>query len=319
MDCPIQLIPEDGRLTAFPIARPAIFAYYQDAYKSFWTPEEISLSKDIEQFDTLTSAERHFIKRILAFFAASDGIVNMNLAQRFKKDIPILEVGYFYDFQIMIENVHAHFYSIALDALIPDARERADLLNAIKTIPIITKMSKYMFDCIDGKEPFGDRLLRMACVEGIMFSGCFCAIYWLQNRGLMPGLGQSNELIARDEGLHFIFALTLFGMIDDKPTNLRVQAIVREAVDIAKEFINDALPIGLPEMNADLMSKYIESKADDMLTMINVPLIYNAKHDFHFMDQINLINRTNFFERRVSEYGKTNRAEKSHFEVATDF
>jgi len=320
--CPIKLIPEDSRLTTFPIARPAIFAYYQDAYKSFWTPEEISLSKDVQDFETrLTPAEKHFVERVLAFFAASDGIVNLNLVQRFKKDIPILEVGYFYDFQITIENIHAQTYSILLDTCITDPKRRVELLNAIKTIPIITKMSEYMFECINADAPFAERLLRMACVEGIFFSGCFCAIYWLTSRGLMPGLGLSNELIARDEGLHFTFALFLFELIDPeyRPAREKIQDIVREAVNIAIEFVNDALPVDLPEMNVKLMSKYVESKADDMLTMINTPIIYGSKHEFSFMDQINLTNRTNFFERRVSEYGKVNRAEKTHFEVATDF
>ncbi len=182
-------------------------------------------------------------------------------------------------------------------------------------------MSKYMFDCINSEQPFAERLLRMACVEGIFFSGCFCAIYWLQNRGLMPGLGQSNELIARDEGLHFMFALLMYCMLMNqyKLSHSRVHDIVSEAVKIAIEFTEDALPVGIPEMNSNLMSRYIESKADDLLAMIGAPALYHSKHEFHFMDQINLTNRTNFFERRVSEYGKTNRAEKSHFEVITDF
>lgn len=319
---PIKLIPTDSRLTTFPISRPALWAYYKDAYKCFWTVEEISPSVDVSHYETkLSQGEKRFVKHVLAFFAASDGIVNMNLAKRFKKDIPILEAGYFYDFQIMMENVHAHTYSILLDAIIPGKAEKERLLNAIQTMPVIKKMSDYMFKCIQSDAPFAERLLRMACVEGIFFTGCFCAIYWLQNRGLMPALGHSNELIARDEALHTMFAMFIYTMLEQNfklPCD-RVYAIFREAVDLAKEFITEALPTGLSEMNANLMIPYIECQADNLITLIDFPPLYRSKHNFHFMEQINLTNRTNFFERRVSEYSKAQSADEGEFTIKTDF
>lgn len=321
---PFHLIPEDQRLTTFPIPmrRRGLWKYYEDAYKSFWTTEEISLSKDVEHWETkLTPGQKRFVKYVLAFFAASDGIVNLNLAKRFKKDVKILEAGYFYDFQIMMENMHAHMYSLLLESLIPSKTEREELLNAIHTIPVIKKMGDFMFKCIDSDAPFAERLLRMACVEGVFFTGCFCAIYWLQNQGLMPGLGHSNELIARDEALHTYFAMYVYTLLeaDHKLETSRIKEIVHEAVTLAKEFIADALPTGLAEMNAQLMGDYIESQADNLVTLIDCPVIYNAKHDFHFMEQINLQNRTNFFERRVSEYSKAQSAETEDFGTDFDF
>jgi ribonucleotide reductase beta subunit family protein with ferritin-like domain len=318
---PFKLVAADSRLTTLPIVRRPLFDYYQDAYKCFWTVEEISLSKDIEHFETrLTPGEKRFVKHVLAFFAASDGIVNLNLAKRFKKDVGMLEAGYFYDFQIAMENIHAHMYSLLLDTLV-SAKERDELLNAIHTIPVIKKMADFMFKCIDSDAPFAERLLRMACVEGIFFTGCFCAIYWLQNRGLMPGLGHSNELIARDEALHTMFAMFLYTMIEPEHRLSfdRVKEIVGEAVTLAKAFIADALPNGLAEMNAQLMGDYIECQADNLVTLIDFPVIFGSKHDFHFMEQINLQNRTNFFERRVSEYSKAQSVETTDFEIKTDF
>jgi ribonucleotide reductase beta subunit family protein with ferritin-like domain len=319
---PIVLTKEDSRLTTFPINRPALFAWYQDATKCYWTVDEINISEDAFHYETkLTPGEKHFVKHVLAFFAASDGIVNMNLAKRFKKDVAILEANYFYDFQIAIENVHAHTYSLLLETIIPGRAERDDLLNAITTMPIITKMSQYMFKCIASDASFAERLLRMACVEGIFFTGCFCVIYWLRARGLMPGLGHSNELISRDEALHTMFALFLYTII--KPgaqlPRERVNAVFREAVDLATEFIHEALPVSLPEMNAELMISYIQCQADNLLALIELPPIYGAKHNFAFMDQQNMANRTNFFERRVSEYAKPCTADKSAFDVALDF
>lgn len=321
MSQPIALIPEDSRLTTFPIARPALWSYYQDATKCYWTVEEISPSLDIQHYETrLTDGERRFIQHVLAFFAASDGIVNLNLAKRFKEDVSILEANYFYDFQIAMENVHANTYSLLLDAIIPDREDRDRLLNAAQTMPVIKKMSAYMFKCMESDAPFADRLLRMACVEGIFFTGCFCAIYWLQNRGLMPALGHSNELIARDEALHTMFALFMYTMIehDQQLSVARVHAVMTEAVELAKEFIIDALPEGLSEMNAELMIPYIECQADNLMSLIDVPVLYGSKHDFHFMEQINLTNRTNFFERRVSEYAKA-QADTSDYTFDADF
>lgn len=321
---PFKLIPEDGRLTTFPIPpeRRGLWKYYEDAYRSFWTVEEVSLSTDALHWGTkLTEGEKRFVKYVLAFFAASDGIVNLNLAKRFKKDIKMLEATYFYDFQIMMENTHAHMYSLLLETIIPNKEEREELLNAIQTIPVIKRMADYMFKCIDSDAPFAERLIRMACVEGVFFTGCFCAIYWLQNRGLMPGLGHSNELIARDEALHTMFAMFVYNMLeeDHKLEGARVQEIVAESVALAKDFISEALPSGLIEMNADMLVDYIQCQADNLVTLIDHPPIYGSKHDFHFMEQINLQNRTNFFERRVSEYSKAATSDVTGYDINYDF
>lgn len=319
-DYSIKITEEDKRLTTFPIARPEIFRWYETAIKCYWTPDEIVFDDDRAHFQNkLTAGERHFVTHVLAFFAASDGIVNLNLASRFKNDIPILEVGYFYDFQIAMENIHAHTYSILLDKIIANAGERQKLLTAIRTMPVIKKMSDYMFHCIDSNEPFGARLLRMACVEGIFFQGCFCAIYWLQSRGLMPALGQSNELIARDEGLHTYFALFLYKNLTKPLGGAVVERIFREAVDLASEFIDAALPVRLPEMNADLMKEYIQCCADNLLTLIDRPVIFRAKQRFHYMDQINMKNKTMFFERKVSEYAKKSTVETDQYAVDENF
>ncbi len=319
---PFILTPADARLTTFPLARPILFKWYEDALKCFWTPADLDLSNDARDYATkLSPGDQHFVKYVLAFFAASDGIVNINLAKRFKEDVQMLEATYFYNFQIMMEDIHAQTYSLLLDTIIPSAAEREQLLNAIESMPIIAKMSKYMFKCIESTAPLAERLLRMACVEGIFFTGCFCAIYWLQNKGYMTGLGQSNELIARDEALHTLFAMFLYSMIlpSMKLTAEAVHAIVREAVELAKEFIREALPEQLAGMNATLMSEYIECEADNLVTLIDVPVIYGARHDCTFMEQINLVNRTNFFERRVSEYARAAHADNKSFEVATVF
>lgn len=319
---PFKLTPEDARMTTFPIARHSLFAWYVDAAKCYWTVEEISTSTDAIHYETrLDAGERRFVKYVLAFFAAADGIVNLNLAKRFKDDVRMLEAGYFFDFQIMMENVHAHMYSILLVSIIPSKVERDELLNAIVTIPIIAKMSKFASACIESDAPFAERLLRMAAVEGIFFTGCFVAIYWLQNRGLMPALGHSNELIARDEALHTMFAMFLYSMIipEQQLSQSHVYMVFREAVDIAKEFIIEALPTGLSGMNAALMIPYIECQADNLLTLIDLPPLYGTKHDIAFMEQQNLTNRTNFFERRVSEYSKAQSNDIGVFDVKTDF
>lgn len=310
--CPIKAIPGDDRLTTFPIARPGVFEYYKDAEAAHWGVAEVSISKDAEDWHKLTKSEKHAVKVILAFFAASDKIVNINIVKRFKKDIPILEVEYFYDTQVAIENIHAHMYSLLLDTIVPDAGERESLLNATKTIPVVGIISEYMFKCINSDEPFAKRILRMACVEGVFFTGCFCIIYWLTSKGLMPGLGHSNELIARDEALHATFAMFLYDMIEPqfKLSHEEIYEIFREACGIAQQFVEYAIPNAMSGMNSTLMTQYVHCCADNMLALIDVPPLYKAKHEFHFMDQINLRNRTGFFERRVSEYGKVKSADK---------
>jgi ribonucleotide reductase beta subunit family protein with ferritin-like domain len=321
-ESPIDLIPGDSRLTTFPIVRHDMFAWYEDATSCFWTVNEVSPTQDISDYATkLSPGERQFVDHVLAFFAAADGIVNINLAERFRKDIDILEVRYFYDYQIMAENVHAHTYSILLDAIIPAAADRARLLNAAKTVPVVADMSDYMKACASSDEPFAARLLRMACVEGIFFTGCFCAIYWLSQRGVMPALAHSNELIARDEALHTMFAMFLYTRLkaECKLSAEDIVRIVTEAVELAKKFVIGSLPSGLAGMNATLMSTYIECQADNLVALIDVPPIYGAACPFNFMDQQNMRNRTNFFERRVSEYMKTQQPDVGDFDVATDF
>lgn len=307
-DTPFYITDKDDRLTTFPIQHEDLFNMYKKAYQCFWTVEEIDMSKDRNDFETkLTPGEQRFVKYVLAFFAASDGIVNLNIVERFKKDVPMLEAQYFYDFQVAVENIHAQTYSLLLDTIVEDPDEKEYLLNAAKTMPVIETMSNYMFKCIASDEGFATRILRMACVEGLFFSGCFAAIFWLASRGLMPGFTFSNELISRDEGLHCDQAILLYKKILEtyKLSEKEIHTIIHEAVDISKEFINDALPSNLEEMNADLMSLYIEEQADNILVMIGVNRYYGSKHQFSFMDQLNMVNRSNFFERRVSEYAKT--------------
>ncbi len=319
-DSPIKLIPEDARLTTFPLARPALYAWYQDAVNCFWSTNDLDLSGDAADYLKLSAGDQHFVKYILAFFAASDGIVNLNLAERFKKDIRILEAQYFYDFQVTMENIHATTYSMLLDTIIPSPEERYMLLHAMETIPIVQKISQYMFKCIESSASLAERLLRMACVEGILFTGCFCAIYWLQERGVMRGLGHSNELIARDEALHTLFAMFLYNMIspDQRLSREDLVAVIVEAVNLAKEFCNEALPHGLVGMNAGLMIPYIECQADNLVALIDQPKIYGSTHDLKFMEQLNLPNRTNFFERRVSEYSQAKKPDSSEFELNDD-
>jgi ribonucleotide reductase beta subunit family protein with ferritin-like domain len=318
---PIKKLPGDDRLTTFPISRPGIFEYYKDAELARWGVNEVTLSKDAEDWSKLSKGQQQCVKAILAFFAAGDKIVNINILKRFRKDVPILEVEYFYDSQVAMENVHAHMYSLLLDTIIPDAKERERLLNAATQIPTIKLMSDYMFKCINSEEPFAKRILRMVCVEGVFFTGCFCIIYWLTSHGLMPGLGHSNELIARDESLHATFAMFLYDLIEPqfKLKHEEIYEIFAEAVNIASEFVKYALPEGMPEMNQGLMIAYVQCCADNLLALISVPPLYKVRHDFHFMEQINLKNRTGFFERRVSEYGKPKSADRVKGEVKRDF
>jgi ribonucleotide reductase beta subunit family protein with ferritin-like domain len=322
-DCPFVLIPEDKRITTYPIphSRIGLWGWYKDAYRCYWTPDEIPLADDIVHYGRLTDDERHFVNYVLAFFASADTIVNENLAARFRKDVGLFEAGYFYDYQIMMENIHAQAYSELLNTIISDQAQREYLLDAVKTIPAVTRMAEYMRATIASSAPLAERLLRMACVEGIFFTGCFCAIYWLKKRGLMPGLCFSNELIARDEALHTMFAMYLYDMLraEYKLAPERVYEIFAESVDIAAEFITAALPIRLKEMNADLMIEYIQSRVDDMLSLIDLDPLYGVTHGFDFMSQQNHANRTNFFERRVSEYAKPAATDLSEFAVAKDF
>lgn len=316
----IKLFPEDARLTTYPIFRQDIWRFVKKSQQCYWVPEEVNLSQDRIDFkDKLTEGERRLVKYILAFFAASDGIVNVNLAKRFKVEFNILEVGYFYDFQMMMENIHAEMYSVLLDTLIDDPTEKARLLDSAQCIPVIKRISDFMYACINSNEHISLRLFRMACVEGMLFNGCFCVIYWLQNNGLMPGLGQSNELIGRDEGLHAAFALYLFTILEERVPAEAIHAVLLEAVDVAKDFILEALPLDLPTMNATLMTGYIECISDNLLLMAGFPRYFGTNNPFSFMEMINLTNYTNYFERRVSEYSKPAAATLEKFEVANSF
>ena len=318
----MQTIPEDARLTTLPLARKDLFEFYKDSYRAYWTVDEVELSKDITDFEhKLTPGERKFVKHILAFFAAADGLVNVNIIERFRQEIPILEARYFYDFQIMMENTHAHMYALLLDTIITNSDERAALLNAIKTMPIVAELTAAITKCTGSIESLAVRLLRMACVEGVLFQGMFLPIFWLADRGLMPGLAQSNELIARDEGLHTCGALFMYLMVPPalRPSQQTIYEIFSEHCLLGAKFFETAIPAPLPEMNATLAKKYIECRCDCLLSLINVPQLYGSRNEFRFMENINLINKTSFFERRPTEYSRAIRPDKTDFEIAEDF
>ena len=292
--------------TLFPIPQNLshLFKMYKQAEGSFWTDEEIDLSRDLIDWEKLNDDEKHFIKRILAFFAGSDGIVQENLAVRFMKDIPDQVVRLFYGFQIAMEGIHSITYSKLIDTYVKDKEEQNFLFSAIDTIPCIQKKAQWALKWISSQDDFAKRLVAFAVVEGIFFSGAFCSIYWLKKRGLMPGLTFSNELISRDESLHTLFAVTLYHTLANKLDESVIHQIVREAVDIEKEFICDALPCSLIGMNSKLMGQYIEFVADRLAVQLGTEKIYRSTNPFDFMDLISLEGKTNFFEKKVSEYSR---------------
>ncbi|KAK7395911.1 hypothetical protein VNO78_16515 [Psophocarpus tetragonolobus] len=298
------LAPNADRFCMFPIQFPQIWEMYKKAEASFWTAEEVDLSQDIRHWESLTDGERHFVTHVLAFFAASDGIVLENIAGRFMKEIQVAEARAFYGFQIAIENIHSEMYSLLLETYIKDSEEKQKLFHAIDTIPCVAKKAQWALRWIESSDSFAERLVAFACVEGIFFSGSFCAIFWLKKRGLMPGLTFSNELISRDEGLHCDFACLLYSLLRHKLSDERVREIVREAVDIEREFVCDALPCALVGMNGDLMSQYIEFVADRLLAELGCGKVYNVPNPFDWMELISLQGKTNFFEKRVGEYQK---------------
>lgn len=294
-----------NRFVIFPIQYPAIWEMYKRAEGCFWTAEEIDLVHDQADWKKLSANEQHFIKHVLAFFAASDGIVNENLAENFCSEVQVTEARFFYGFQIAIENIHSETYSLLIDNLVKDQSEKKKLFNAIETIPCVQRKAEWAMRWMDSKvATFGERLVAFAAVEGIFFSGSFCSIFWLKKRGLMPGLSFSNELISRDEGMHCDFACLLFSMLVHKPTNARVIEIVGTAVECEKEFVSEALPVELIGMNSGLMCQYIEFCADRLLAALGVPKQYNVENPFDWMELISLAGKTNFFEKRVSEYNK---------------
>ena len=293
-----------GRFVLFPIEKDDIWQFYKKAEASFWTAEEIDLGQDLKDWQNLNDGERHFISHILAFFAASDGIVNENLAENFLKEVQFTEAKFFYGFQIAIENIHSETYSLLIDTYVKDNKEKDKLFNAIDTIPCVGKKAEWALRWIDNGT-FAERLIAFAAVEGIFFSGSFCSIFWLKKRGLMPGLTFSNELISRDEGLHTDFACMLHNdYIVNKVPKETIEKIIADSVVIEKEFITDAIPVKLIGMNSDLMGQYIEFVADRLLMELGNDKIYNVTNPFDFMDMISLQGKTNFFEKRVAEYQK---------------
>lgn len=292
------------RFVLFPIKHKEVWDMYKKAEASFWTAEEIDLSHDQVDWDKLNDGERHFISHVLAFFAASDGIVNENLAVRFSNEVQIPEARCFYGFQIAMENIHSETYSLLIDTYIKDPVQKDKLFNAFETVPAVKKKADWALKWINNTNSFAERLVAFAAVEGIFFSGSFCSIFWLKKRGLMPGLTFSNELISRDEGLHCDFACLLYSMLQEKLSEETIHKIIGDAVVIEKEFITEALPVNLIGMNADLMSKYIEFVADRSLTSLGYKKLYNTKNPFDWMELISLQGKTNFFEKRVAEYQK---------------
>jgi len=292
--------------TLFPIksSEQHLFEMYKKSVASFWTPEEISFAKDGEDWAKLTDDERFFIKRILAFFAGSDGIVQENLATRFQREVDSQVVKLFYSFQNAMEGIHAETYSLLIDTYVKNEEEKNHLFQAIDTIPCIGKKAQWALKWIDSQDNFAKRLVAFAAVEGIFFSGAFCSIYWLKKRGLMPGLTFSNELISRDEGLHTLFAIALYHTLPSTLNESEIREILMEAVEIEKEFICDALPCSLIGMNAKMMSQYIEFVADRLAVQLGMQKLFKAQNPFDFMEMISLEGKTNFFEKKVSEYSR---------------
>ncbi len=318
------LAENKDRFVIFPIKHNDIWEYYKKSEASFWTAEEIDLSNDISDWNNkLNDNERHFVKHVLAFFAASDGIVNENLAINFLNEVQYPEARFFYGFQVMMENIHSETYSLLIDTYIKDPVEKDKLLHAVETVPCVGKKADWALTWINNGT-FAERLIAFAAVEGIFFSGSFCSIFWLKKRGLMPGLSFSNELISRDEGLHCDFACMLYSdHIIDKLPKEKVTKIITDAVVIEKEFVSDAIPVRLIGMNSDLMCQYIEFCADRLLLALGCDKFYNATNPFDFMEMISLQGKTNFFEKRVAEYQKSgvmnNKEENNVFNLDEDF
>ncbi len=318
------LAENKDRFVLFPIKYNDIWDFYKKSEASFWTAEEIDLSNDISDWNNkLNDNERHFVKHVLAFFAASDGIVNENLAINFLNEVQYPEARCFYGFQIMMENIHSETYSLLIDTYIKDPVEKDKLFHAVDTVPCVGKKAEWALRWISNGS-FAERLIAFAAVEGIFFSGSFCSIFWLKKRGLMPGLSFSNELISRDEGLHCDFACLLYtNHVKNKLPKEQVTKIITDAVMIEKEFVSDAIPVRLIGMNADLMCQYIEFCADRLLLALGCDKFYNASNPFDFMEMISLQGKTNFFEKRVAEYQKAgvmgNKEENNVFNLDEDF
>lgn len=312
---------DDSRYVMFPLQDQDIWQMYKKQVECFWRAEEIDLSKDTVHWEGLTNKERYFISMILAFFAASDGIVLENLAARFMGEVQLSEARAFYGFQIAMENIHSETYSLLIDTYIKDREEKATLFNAIDNFPCIKKKADWAIKWInDKRSSFATRLIAFACIEGIFFSGAFCSIFWLKKRGLMPGLTFSNELISRDEALHTEFAVLMYSKLVKKLSKSKVVEIIKDAVQIEKEFICDALPCRLIGMNSDLMNQYIEFVADRLIVQLGHDKIYKTKNPFDFMEMISIEGKTNFFEKRVAEYALADKTKKDDvFDFDADF
>ena len=325
MSTSIEPILQDNpnRFVLFPIQHDDIWNFYKKSEASFWTAEEIDLHQDLSDWENkLNDDEKHFIKHVLAFFAASDGIVNENLAENMVTDVQYTEAKFFYGFQIMMENIHSETYSLLIDTYIKDNADKDYLFNAIEHMPCVAKKADWALRWIDNGS-FAERLIAFAAVEGIFFSGSFCSIFWLKKRGLMPGLTFSNELISRDEGMHCDFACLLYNEhIQNKLDKSLIQGMITDAVEIEKEFVSDALPVGLIGMNSDLMCQYIEFVADRLLESLGNDKVYNVENPFPWMELISLQGKTNFFEKRVGDYQKSGvmaDKEKQVFSLDEDF
>jgi ribonucleoside-diphosphate reductase subunit M2 len=316
------LLQEDGnRYVMFPIQDQSIWQMYKKQIDCFWRAEEIDLSKDLGDWERLQKDEQYFISMILAFFAASDGIVLENLASRFMGEVQLSEAKAFYGFQIAMENIHSETYSLLIDTYIKDREEKTKLFEAIDNFPCIKKKADWAIKWIqDKRSSFATRLIAFACIEGIFFSGAFCSIYWLKKRGLMPGLTFSNELISRDEALHTEFAILLYSKLNKKVNKAKVVEIIKDAVEIEKEFICEALPCRLIGMNSNLMCQYIEFVSDRLAVQLGYEKIYNTKNPFDFMDMISIEGKTNFFEKRVAEYAMADKTKNDDvFDFGDDF
>lgn len=315
------LAPDDNRFVMFPIQHDDIWQMYKKQVDCFWRAEEIDLTKDVEHWNSLHADERYFVSMILAFFAASDGIVLENLASRFMNEVQVSEARAFYGFQIAMENIHSHTYSLLIETYIKDHTEKHRLFNAIQNFPCIKKKSDWAQKWMnDNRSSFATRLVAFACVEGIFFSGAFCSIFWLKKRALMPGLTFSNELISRDEALHCEFAILLYSKLVKKMDKGRIHEIIKEAVEIETEFICEALPCKLIGMNSDLMTQYIQFVADRLCVQLGYKKIYNATNPFQFMELISLEGKVNFFERINDSYALTNKSNAdTAFEFTEDF
>ena len=312
---------DDNRYVMFPIQDQSIWQMYKKQVDCFWRAEEIDLSKDMAQWEGLQKEEKYFISMILAFFAASDGIVLENLAARFMGEVQLSEARAFYGFQIAMENVHSETYSLLIDTYIKDREEKTMLFHAIHNFPCIKKKADWAIKWIqDKRSSFATRLIAFACIEGIFFSGAFCSIYWLKKRGLMPGLTFSNELISRDEALHTEFAVLLYSKLNKKVNKAKVIEIIKEAVEIEKEFICDALPCRLIGMNSELMCQYIEFVADRLIVQLGHDKMFGTKNPFDFMEMISIEGKTNFFEKRVAEYALADKTKNDDiFDLDGDF